>query len=103
MTIYAGETVRISTTAKNFDHVTPITDDEVSGATVKIYSKELVLIVAADMLYDEDRVEWYYDWQTGGATPQSAGTYYARLDLIGSSIPFDTFEIKRFALRRPKV
>ena len=104
MSIYAGETVRISTTAVNFDQETPLTQDDVSGAEIKIYNRELVLLVDATMSYNEDRAEWYYDWDTGeGATPPAPGTYFARLTLIGSAVPFDTFEIKRFRLARPKV
>lgn len=103
MTIYAGETIRISTTALNFDQETPLTEDDVSGAEVRIYNRDLTLLATETMLYSDDRVEWYYDWDTGGATPQSPGTYYAKITLTGSSIPFDTFEIKRFSLRRPRV
>lgn len=101
MTIYAGETVRISTTALNYDQETPLTDDDVTSATVKIYNRSLVLLVSEDMEYNASRQEWYYDWETGGATPQNPSTYYARITLVGAS--FDTFEVKRFSLRRPKV
>jgi len=97
MTICVGETIRVQTTATNFEG-DELTDQNVTTATVTIYRKTDNAVVAgpANMTFDTDTGAWHYDWQTG-ATPQSAGSYLAKCFLAG--LEFETWEYKTFSLR----
>lgn len=94
MTLYAGETTRITTTATDFDGEA-LTDDNVSSATVTIYKKadNTVVLPTTPMTYDTVDEQWFYDWDTDLI---SSGTYLAKVRLIGAT--FDTWEFKRFRL-----
>jgi hypothetical protein len=94
MTLYAGETTRITSTAEDFDG-TPLTDANVSSATVTIYKKSdnSIILPTANMVYSDDDAQWFYDWDTDAV---SSGTYLAKVRLVGAT--FDTWEFKRFRL-----
>jgi hypothetical protein len=80
MTIYAGETIRVATTAVDFDSSTPIVDSDVVSATIEIFDGQ-DLLVNESLLWNPDLSEWYYDWDTTGVDP---GSYRARLKLSGA-------------------
>jgi hypothetical protein len=99
--IYAGETIRLKTSAVNLDSSAALTSADVTSATINIYNSLGVLVQTATMSYDTVNVLWFYDWQTGGATPQSAGAYRAKFTLAG--VAFTAFEFLRFRLKKPPV
>ncbi len=95
MTIYAGETVTFKTSATNVDDSnTPLTDSDVASTEITIVdtSDGSTVLAATPMVWDATDAEWRYTWTT-----PSAGTFQARLRLIGAS--FDTWEFEKVKVK----
>lgn len=85
MALYAGETVRFSSVARDFDQ-NLLTDDDVTEAFVEIFDGDGVLQGAAhDLTWDALRAYWYYDW------PAEAGTFKFKVTFRG--LAYETKEI----------
>lgn len=97
MTLYAGETTRIQTTATDLDAETPLTSGDVVGAFVTIFrnSDKTEILAETAMVYSGAVGGWLYDWDTTGV---AAGTYLAKIRLEGTD--FDTWEFLRIRLNR---
>lgn len=108
MTLYAGETVQVTTTATGLDGTTALTDDDVVSVVIEIRDSALELVVEEtemewDPVGDEDGPFWFYDWPTvtGGATPVAIepATYKAKCTVLGAGT-WTSFEYKRIRLAR---
>lgn len=82
MTLYVGEQLRIVFSGKEYDKRTPLTDENVNGASVLILDCDSsVLVSDGVMTWDEDESLWEYKWDTTGLT---AGTYRYRVTALGA-------------------
>lgn len=101
MTVFAGETIRISTTLTDFDAETALTDADVVSVKVVINRKvdDTEVLAETDMTYDTADGKWIYDWNTGSPTLQDVGTYIAKVTAYGLSGK-NSWEFKRFRLNR---
>jgi len=91
MAIYAGETVVFVTSATQVDDAnTPLTDADVTSATITIYdsSDSSEVLASTAMVWNATDVKWRYSWTTA-----TAGKFEARLRLAG--LTFDTFEYQK--------
>jgi hypothetical protein len=94
MPLFVGETVRVKTSAKDYDE-RALTDEEVTAAKISIYDSDNTVVVDdADMAYDATSLFWYYDWDTTSADP---GAYRAKCTLTG--IAFTSWEYATIRLR----
>ena len=96
MTLYAGETVTITTSATQPDGTT-ITDADVTGAFITIYDKTSGSVVQAEasLTWDATNEQWSYAWST-----TVAGSFDARLRLTG--LTFDTWEFVAIKVKEDK-
>jgi hypothetical protein len=95
MTLYVGETIRISTSATDYDG-DPIVNVDVTSATVEVQRSDGEEALAETaMSWDGDDNEWYYDWDTDDL---EVGTYIAKCRIVGLSL--DSWEFKTFRLNR---
>lgn len=101
MTVFAGETIRISTTLTDFDAETALTEDDVTQVTVEVSRRvdDEVVLEETEMTYDAVDGEWYYDWNTSLPTVQDVGTYIAKVTAYGLG-GTNSWEFKRFRLNR---
>lgn len=94
---YAGETIQITVTAKDFDQSTTVTADDVDTVIITILAPDRGVLVDGDTM-DWNAPQWVYLWNT----PTTPGDYSAEIELTdlagGRSI-----EWKRFTLERPRV
>lgn len=99
MTTYAGELVRVSVTAEDFDEEA-LTEEDVDSVVVVIYDSSSEVVVAeVSMTWNADDALWFYLWDTDGI---DAGTYKAQcrmIDLDGHS----SWEWQRVRLARNPV
>lgn len=111
MTIYAGETVEISVTAKEFRAVRALNEDDLTAVWVTVYDVEGDTVVPrSSMSWDEDLVDengtvtggWAYHWLTTGVDP---GTYRAKIEAYGvqATPQHYSLEFKRIRLNRRPV
>lgn len=90
MTLYVGEQIRISTSAREYavkgSTGVPITDANVTSVKITILNKDqTVRINDADMDWDEDEGIWYYKWDTASGSPvATTGTYRYRITIVGA-------------------
>lgn len=97
MTIYAGETVQIKVTARDFDQLTVLSDDNLISVNITIFDVEGEETLAQTaMTYDEDEAGWVYNWAT---TSVDAGTYRAKIEATGVSSEY-SLEFQRIRLNR---
>jgi hypothetical protein len=92
MTIYAGETVVFKTSALNTDDAkTIITDLDVTSVLISIVdvADDSALVTDGSMTWDATDEEWRYIW----TTPVTAGSYLAKMRLIGPA--FDVWEFQK--------
>ena len=93
MTLYAGETVRLSTKATKYDGTTPLTPDDIDSAWVVVFDADNVVVLdSTELAWDAASQEWFYDWPT-----DSSGTYRAKFRLVGIGI--DAWEYLRVRLK----
>lgn len=80
MTIYAGETVRI-TNASTFRDTT-LEDGDVDSVEITIWEPDntTVLVDEVTMNWDTENSEWYYDWNSPAGEP---GRYRVRVKVEG--------------------
>lgn len=89
MTLYVGEQVRISTTAREYAVKgalgTPITEDNVTSVTITILNRDqTVRVDEAEMEWSDEESIWFYKWDTASGTPDVvAGSYYYKITVIG--------------------
>lgn len=100
MTLYAGEEIRISATAEDFDNSTALVNTDIANMKVTIYdSTGTAVVTAATMTYDNTNGFWYYLWDTTGQTTGSFKAKVVLTDLLGKS----NWEWKRIRLARDLV
>lgn len=104
MTLYAGETVQVTTTATGLDGTTALTSADVSHVKVQIFDSAGDTVVGlTTMTWSAEDLFWFYDWYTGGAgaTPTAVepGTYKAKCTVTGAGT-WTSFEYKRIRLAR---
>jgi len=94
MTIYAGETVTLKTSATQIDDAqTPLLDTDVTSTEIIIVDANSATVVAATpMTWDATDSEWRYAWTT-----TVAGKFQARLRLTGAT--FDTWEYAKITVK----
>ena len=93
MAIYSGETIRIRTSATDFEGLT-LTNDDVTAAEITFYDQAGDPVHGpAVMQYDSGNVRWFYDWNTTG---MSGGQYRIKVRLTG--LLFDSWEYARVRL-----
>jgi hypothetical protein len=95
MTIYAGETVQITTDLKDFDGDTPLTVNDVLQVTLEIFRQGVSVHGPVLMVWDADSGRWEYIWDSDGFDP---GTYLARCQADGTQ--FSAWEFKNLRLNR---
>lgn len=97
MALYAGEPVRITTTAKNFN-LAQLNNTQVNSVVIEIHDPNSVVVVAETaMLWSSTESLWYYIWNTATLAP---GTYRAKISIIGIDNS-RAFEFQRIRLARP--
>lgn len=95
MAKYVGETIRISTTATDFDGDTALEDGDLATIEVTIYdSAGDVLTGPHDMDWDADHSHWAYDWDTNAV---DAGTYRLKVRVATGST--ENWEFGRVQLK----
>lgn len=98
MTVYAGEVVRIKSSATGYDDA-PLTNDDITAATIEIFdSAGDVVEPATPMTYSISQVNWFFDWITADVP---AGTYKAKVRLTGEL--YDNWEIITVRLKESPV
>lgn len=91
MTVYAGETIRISTLATDAND-DPIVDTDVSSTEIVILDSDLTPVVNTTLTWSASKQYFYYDWD---ATYE--GTFNARLRLVGVNL--DTWEYRKIKIK----
>lgn len=95
MAKYVGETIRISTTAIDFDNSTVLSDGDFDTVELTIYDAAGdALDDPVDMTWDTEREHWAYDWDTEGV---DAGTY--RLKVRVATGVTENWEFGRVSLK----
>lgn len=102
MTMYAGETIWITSQPFDFDAKRALTNEDLSSVKAYVYDSSKTLVLdGVDLAWDPEQGFWLYLWKTDG---QSAGSYKAKI-VITSAL--DNTEInwdwKTFRLNRDKV
>ena len=105
MTLYVGEQVRISTTAREYaakgTSGALITDSNVTSVKITILNQDQTVPVnEADMDWDAGEKIWYYKWDTAASDPAvAAGTYRYKVTVVGAdgkpSIEWDRIRLSR--------
>lgn len=99
MAKYVGETIRISTTATDFDGVSLLEDDDFDTVEVTIYDAiGDVISGPVAMVWDEDHTHWAYDWDTDAV---EAGTYRLKVRVATGST--ENWEFGRVQLKNNPV
>lgn len=95
MAKYVGETIRISTTATDFDGDTELGDGDFDTIELTIYDADGDLVTGPhDMDWDALRSHWAYDWDTDAA---DAGTYRLKVRVATGST--ENWEYGRLSLK----
>lgn len=98
MVLYAGETVRIKTTASDHNG-TSLDDTTVDVATIEIVDSTATYVVNTSLVWEPTEQYFYYDWTTS-----TSGKFNARLRLIGTGATplFDIWEYTKITLKTNK-
>lgn len=98
MTLYAGERVKVTHTARNDDEA--LLPDDVTAVWISLYdSVPEILVAETEMTWDSVKLRWQYLWDTTGL---EAGTYRARVRVEGVD-GGSVWEYKRIRLARNPV
>lgn len=85
--IYAGETIRIKSSAKGLNGVS-LTNLDVTSVKVTLFdSSGTQILPPTSMSYDSVNVQFYYDWNTAAV---AAGAYKAKVTYEG--VGFSSWE-----------
>lgn len=109
MTKYAGETLRIGVSAKDYRERLLTGADVLAYITIWDIDRVTVLVDHAQMTYsvdliidsDDDPGGWYYDW----ASPDVPGAYLAKTETTGTSSfddPINSWEFTTVRVRANK-
>lgn len=97
MTIYAGESVRISTDLKDYDG-NLLTNADVVGVTIEIYLSGASILASTSMTWDASLQKWTYNWDTTGRV---VGNYLVKC--IAAGVDFEAWEYAIVRLNRNRV
>lgn len=106
MTIYAGEKLILTHTAE-LDG-TPLTAADVEAVYAEVFNKATESIEYGQMVWSSTNERWEYEWWTivdtftPAATPLPAGTYRARMTILGLDGSTNS-EIKRIRLHASRL
>lgn len=100
MTMYAGEEIKLTTSAKDFDHDTPLTDEDVQKVEVFGFLRG-VNVLEQEMTFDATTGTWYYLWDTSDIAP---GPKTVQLRFVYTTLTGRTsFEWRRLRLSKQPV
>lgn len=92
---YVGETIRIATTATDFDGETALTDADLDSVELTIYDAALAVVVGpVAMTWNATYSHWAYDWDTSAA---EAATYRLKVQMTSGTT--ESWEYGRLALK----
>lgn len=97
MTLYAGERVKVTHTARKDDEA--LVPADIVAVWISIYQGSTLLIAETAMTWDSVKLRWQYLWNTVSLT---AGTYRARVRVEGVD-GGSVWEYKRIRLARNPV
>lgn len=97
MAIYAGETVQIKVTGKDFDASTPLAESDIVAIYVTIYdSTNTAVLPQTSMSWDDDEDGWVYLWNT---TNLPFGSYKAKVEAYGQAATPQSYSLEFARIR----
>jgi hypothetical protein len=103
--LFSGETIELTNVVLDFDGVTPVTDISLGDGTMTVSIIDSAVppntwVSAEEMTYDSVRALWSWLWITNGSTPVPAGTYDAKVTMLGDD-GTESFAFQKLRLKAP--